>query len=62
MISIIKGKILLKDGIIYDPVSNKKNNFVIVIPYLNEKEKNTVIDKRLLKFNNVILYEKSTIR
>jgi hypothetical protein len=42
-------------------VSNKKNNFVIVIPYLNEKEKNTVIDKRLLKFNNVILYEKSTI-
>ena len=31
MISIIKGKILLKDGIIYDPVSNKKNNGSILI-------------------------------
>ena len=31
MISIIKGKVLLQDGIIYDPVSNKKNNGSILI-------------------------------
>ena len=31
MISIIKGKILLQDGVIYDPVLNKKNKGSILI-------------------------------
>ena len=38
-----------------------KDNFDIIIPYLNENEKKKVIDKRFFQFDNIILYEKSKI-